>query len=1043
MRFRPLAPALLLWVASPAPAGGVPEQAPRIRERGTPYMTHFTGRDYRSLYQNWAVVQDGSGLVYAGNNLGILEYDGVRWRLLRSPRGTAARALTVDGQGRILAAFPSDFGHLASDNQGTRHFQSLMEGLPPAERTFSEPRSILSTPWARYDITTERLHETREGRTRSWTSPSGFQAGFLLGHRICLVEQGKGPQVLQGDAWEPLPGTQALARERVVGVLDLGAAWLFVTEGGGLFHHDGQRLSPFPTEEQDRLRRGQVTCALRLADGSMVFGTRTEGLVHLDAEGRSLGGPTLAQGLPVTAIHALTQDAQGGLWMALGKGLCRVELPSPLSRFEENRGLLGAIFALHRHQDTLHVGTDQGVYRLVAPRPGQARFEAIPGLPGNAWAFLSRPEGLFVAAQDTVYLLAGGRVTRLYQAPSHIYTLAPHPDPTRIRLGLAQGLVVLRARGGAWEAEGPPTPPGVAVRSMVEEDGSLWLGTSSSGVLRLDSGRVRAYGEAEGLPSLKFTNVHRLSCGLRVSTEQGLYRYDAARDRFEPDPAFQRLFPEGPRWVYALREGPGGRIWMHSFDQARRQHASGAAVRGPDGTFRWDATAGLRFAGTWVETLHVDPDGTVWFGGREGLVRLEPWRPKPPREHFPVLIREVRAGQDRILFGGSPEGPRATPEVPFRESHFRFEFASPGFTPSGEPRYQSLLEGYEGAWTPWQTEPFRDFPKLPAGRYRFRVRGEAQPRHASFEASYTFRVLPPWYQTWWAWLIYLSAAGALLRALHRGRVAALRARNAQLEARIRMRTQDLEQRTRELDAAAAELRTLNDQKNHFLGLVAHDLRSPLNGIVLAAQLLEEETDPAEVAAMARRIQQEGIDMSALIGRFLDIAAIESGMVHAEPEPLDLTALARHILARHQARATQKRITLTLQGPDAAWVLADPRFTKEALDNLVSNALKFSGPDTCTRLTLEGDGARVRLAVQDQGPGLTPEDMARLFGKFARLSARPTGGEKSTGLGLSIVRSMVEAMGGRIWATSEPGQGATFFLELPAGPGGDRAAATPS
>jgi signal transduction histidine kinase len=234
-----------------------------------------------------------------------------------------------------------------------------------------------------------------------------------------------------------------------------------------------------------------------------------------------------------------------------------------------------------------------------------------------------------------------------------------------------------------------------------------------------------------------------------------------------------------------------------------------------------------------------------------------------------------------------------------------------------------------------------------------------------------------------------------------------------------------------LDAATTHLWELNEQKNQFFGIVAHDLRSPLNSIVLAAQLLDGEEDVEEAWRIARQIKKEGMDMSALIGCFLDIAAIESGAIKAEPGHLDLTASVHHILKRHSGRASEKGIAVDITAPEepvAAW--GDGKFLKEVLDNLLSNALKFSPSGTRVTLRVEALDGWARVSVEDQGPGLTAEDQKKLFGRFARLSARPTGGEKSTGLGLSIAKHMVDAMGGRLWVESKPGLGAAFRVELP-------------
>lgn len=235
-----------------------------------------------------------------------------------------------------------------------------------------------------------------------------------------------------------------------------------------------------------------------------------------------------------------------------------------------------------------------------------------------------------------------------------------------------------------------------------------------------------------------------------------------------------------------------------------------------------------------------------------------------------------------------------------------------------------------------------------------------------------------------------------------------------------------------LEAASHDLRHMNELKNQLLGIVAHDLRNPLNGIVLAAQLIEEEGAEEDLRRLARGIRKEGRDMSELIGRFLDVARIESGHLRAETEPFDLAGTARHALERFRVPAENKGIRLEFEGPgEAVLAYGDPKFTNEVLENLLSNGVKFSPRGGLVRLRIVREGPRVRVGIRDQGPGLTAEDRKRLFGRFARLSAQPTGGERSTGLGLHIVKCLVDAMGGTVRVESEPGKGSEFSVELDA------------
>ncbi|MBP7688608.1 MAG: GAF domain-containing protein [Thermoflexales bacterium] len=230
-----------------------------------------------------------------------------------------------------------------------------------------------------------------------------------------------------------------------------------------------------------------------------------------------------------------------------------------------------------------------------------------------------------------------------------------------------------------------------------------------------------------------------------------------------------------------------------------------------------------------------------------------------------------------------------------------------------------------------------------------------------------------------------------------------------------------------------ELRRLNDLKNSFLGIAAHDLRSPLGLIQMTAELLvdpEADLTPAQHAKFTQDILRHTDHMLRLLNDLLDVTQIESGNLNLEETAVDLAALLEEAVKWHMLVATPKGTRIQLQPIVSGTVYADPLRLRQVIDNLVSNAVKYSPPGSVVRVGLQRLDGGWRIAVKDQGPGLTPTDRQRLFQDFARLSARPTGGEKSVGLGLAIVRRIVEAHGGQVGADSEPGQGAVFWFTLP-------------
>jgi signal transduction histidine kinase len=239
--------------------------------------------------------------------------------------------------------------------------------------------------------------------------------------------------------------------------------------------------------------------------------------------------------------------------------------------------------------------------------------------------------------------------------------------------------------------------------------------------------------------------------------------------------------------------------------------------------------------------------------------------------------------------------------------------------------------------------------------------------------------------------------------------------------------------TRRARDAAEEAAALQAR---LLDLASHDLKTPLVGTMMTAETIAEESaDRPDIAARAHALREESRRMLGLVQDLLDGSATESHRLQLAREPVDLATLAADTVAVFADRATRKNQRLELIPGDssvATRIEGDPARLRQVLENLVSNALKFSPPGTTTRLQLSRpDAATVRLAVRDEGPGLRPEDRAGLFQRFRRLSAVPTGGEPSTGLGLALARDLVIAHGGRLDVDSTPGQGATFSIEFPA------------
>ncbi len=228
-----------------------------------------------------------------------------------------------------------------------------------------------------------------------------------------------------------------------------------------------------------------------------------------------------------------------------------------------------------------------------------------------------------------------------------------------------------------------------------------------------------------------------------------------------------------------------------------------------------------------------------------------------------------------------------------------------------------------------------------------------------------------------------------------------------------------------------ELKRLNLEKNEFLGIAAHDLKNPLGAIkgLVEVILSDPEMEESEKNEFLRYVESSTHYMIQLVSDLLDINKIEEGRVEFYTGEVNLERILKDSVEKFKFQAEKKNISLEFSpGLGEEKVKTDPNKIQQVIDNLISNAIKFSPFDKKIFVESRISGDKAVVSVIDQGPGISEEDQEKLFGKFARLSAKPTGDENSTGLGLSIVKKIVEGLEGRIWCESKLGEGAAFKFE---------------
>ncbi len=742
--------------------------------------------------------------------------------------------------------------------------------------------------------------------------------------------------------------------------------------------------------------RGKPTLWLGMRGGGLVS-LDLSGWYHLDRE----------MGLPSNEIHAFveTKDPKGRheLWVGTSEGLAHWG-PGVWKVDTTQSGLP------HDHVASL-LATDgpEGRELWAGTLKGLARRS------GNRWRTLYETQGL----QDK-------RILCLMESRSKGHSV--------VWAGTDKGL--LRLENGKRDFltvnDGLPASQVYALGHTKDSEGSdsVWVGTRGSGIGCLKNGVWTKFGEADGLINLSvFCFCEVQSRDGRRWLWAGTFGGGAVRLNLDDPGArkweaftLQNLQGLPSNVVVRIESDAQGRVYLATQrGMVRIKFEDAADPAKPSGVETFTYGDGVPPIATNYGASLLDHAGRLWVATNQGVAVLDPTLEKAPPP-LPGLIL------DQVMLGGHPGELSPTGTVlPYQENQLTFEVSLPTFHREEEVRYRTQLVGLEDHPTPWTSQGRRELIALPSGSFTLHIEAKDHLGRQATPIDIPVKVRPAPWKSGWAYTLYIISLAAILAAMHHVRTRLLMARNLVLEQRVNAATAELQEKNQ-------ALLHLNEEKNQFMGIAAHDLKNPINGVMLAAQQIAAgDMDVEEAAHFGRMIERASRQMGELIKNMLDVNQMDTGHLQLDFHNIDLPALAEEVRQEFDQQGAIKGIRVVLEAQKNVSVWADPLHLKDVLENFVSNAIKFTQPGPPQRqvtIRVKTSGDRAVLEVSDQGPGFSDEDKAKVFGRFTRLSARPTSGEGSTGLGLSIVKRLVEAMNGRIDLESELGRGATFRVSLP-------------
>lgn len=613
--------------------------------------------------------------------------------------------------------------------------------------------------------------------------------------------------------------------------------------------------------------------------------------------------------------------------------------------------------------------------------------------------------------------------------------------------------------------------PHNSIMSLFEDSQKrLWVATDGGGVVCLNGEKKTVYSVKNGLASdVVFCVYEDVSGAIWVTTNAGITRIKG-----EVCTTLRGSDGLPSESVYQITHDKHGNAWLGCATGIVRMNAEhlraimDAKARGERFVVEYrmfGKSDGMRAVDCTVPANLCQTEKGIWFPTLKGALFLDVQNSvvaEPP----PVYIQAMECDGTALALRESIDvqaGNIQAGNIQAGARQFTIDYTALSFNGIENIRFKYRLSGIDNDWLEVGKRRTAYYTNLPPGEYTFHVIAcNADGVWNTNGAALHFRVDPHFWQTYWFYALFIGAMIALGWGLSRYQIVRVRYRNELLKKLVDERTAQLSDANRELEAVNQEisrqnailsvqasdieifttglqeknlaLEELNQEKNEFLGIAAHDLKNPLTQIIMITSTLHRYFDrftQEQTLEKLKGIEDGARRMTDIITNLLDVNRIESGLLRFNKQKLSVNPIVGELVNVYFDRAAAKNIRLHYTpSPTEAIAFADKQILEAIIDNLLSNAVKYSPHGKNVLVRVLSSAEAVRVEVEDEGQGISEEDMKKLFGKFARLSARPTGGENSTGLGLSIVKKMVEAMNGRVWCESEIGKGAMFIVELP-------------
>ena len=728
----------------------------QVKNIGLPEIRNYKRTDYRGGSQNWNIDQDKNGNMYFANNNGLFQFDGSTWRKYTLPNSSAIRCLKIDNSGSIFVGGYDEFGYFKSDSKGKLVYHSISKLINQDEiktidfiwKIHLQGDEVIFQSFAKAYIFKNKKIKLLE-------APNRFQFSFKVKNQLYFQDNSEGIMIYKNNQLFPLKGTQILNNTEIWGMFPMPNNKILITTlDKGIYIYDGENTLPWTTEANVFIKKNSSLGGVSIKGKFIVLNSVLDGIIICDLNGKIIQHINHQKGLQNNTVLTSYIDNKNNLWLGLDNGIAFVNENSPFTYFGFSFGL-STVYASVVYKENLYVATNQGLfYHSWNNTIKENTFTLVEGTTGQAWNIQVFDDQLLCAHNRGALLISGGKVIKTLDSRGYFGFKTIPNRPHNMIGSNYNGFSAFEKSSDGWVYKNQIIGFDASANAFELEERNLWLKKDNLIYQLKISDNLENFKSIKTYKNLSkvdqgIGSIQRIQNSIYFQTNNRFYKYAQEQDEFIEDRKLSTLFYKVPK-ISSLTEDIYGNIWYIYSESL-------GVLMKKNGEFKNTIAPFSNLTGNLVHnylSVNTINSKNIFIGLTDGLAHYDSEIPNYFVTKPKAFIRSFSYPGDTLLLGNK-QNKFENLKIPYSANQVKFTFSSPTYENLENVEFSYQLEGFDDRWSNWSTVSVKEYTNLKEGDYTMKLKVRNSHGIQSEETFAPFKVLPPFYRHFLAYLIYI------------------------------------------------------------------------------------------------------------------------------------------------------------------------------------------------------------------------------------------------------------------------------------------------